>query len=1129
MYLKFSYLISLLTLTITFGAFGQGTYSAIKAGDWNDPTTWNLTSGTDDDADGIPDSNDDVIITNFQVNVRTTQSAKSIIISATSLNVSFFITSAGFLTVANNFTINSSNTANRFARITLAIGTLDVRGNIIYNNPRLVTNGGFLIRNENALANFDKRIFIGGDLNQNLGNRFSFNINGVQTDAVNLVLNGGIPQRIQGNIATSIIYSKIFIDNGSTLMFLANNDAPNIIDSVKVRNGTIRLNEVNMSNVNGFPNQITVFSGSKISVTNNILFPDHMDINNLGFVTDMLAGSISEWDIATGFTRNILTKAFNYRNVNLLGAGTKVITSNISGLPTEAMVNDLTVSDGVLEIPASITNISNITGTITIKSGATLRILGNPILPASGQFVFEPGSIVEYRSNAAQTILGGVNFANLSFLGTGVKTTSAPFSFQGELAFNNNGVLNINHDITIESDINRTGFVSAIPNGYTINYNASQFITKRHVITSTIDVLNAAENYRDFSLPVTDAQSLLSQFDDDNPFPAPSGTFPNGFPELPIFGITNSNYPPRPNQASNVNEWNSTTGMFERPADYNATIVKKNGLGAITTNAVRFSWGDDDGLTLIARGQINRGDKDFNATFNAVNDFNLFGNPYPCALSFEAIVAGNANINNSGSGIIPTVYMVAPDQVGTGTLYTFYNAETNVGTATNGIIPAYQGFFLQTTAAAPASFNFTIRENMKEAADRITYKRDNNDAPDLFDISVSKNSIIQDRIHFYFFDNASNGFDEILDVEKLEASNVPYSGPTVSFNDGKKDLNILANAISNTSNELNLNFTVNNPEAGTSKAKDLELELSGLNELFSNFNCVYLENTLTGDTYDITGNFLSITIPANTSQAKYTIRSIKAPDLFRINTADATCFGFEDGILRVDMSDIPQNSPINLFKDKKLFESFSSTNNVYKRNVGAGNYEFKISGISQACTYSYSTSIDQDPEVIADFILPDSLFIGRDLVFKNNSSNETNVEWFGPDAKPLFTDSVVFNFDSVGQYFLKLTAIGNYSTCKDEELKFFYVDSLPSTSVGINEKALSNLASDLKIFTTPESLTLKGLNKGVNVNLINEVGQTLKTGVESNGIVTFAGIKSGIYIVEIALQNDRYSTKVAVQ
>ena len=42
--------------------FSQATYTSAGDGNWNSSAFWTVTSGSDDDSDGVPDSNDNVVI-----------------------------------------------------------------------------------------------------------------------------------------------------------------------------------------------------------------------------------------------------------------------------------------------------------------------------------------------------------------------------------------------------------------------------------------------------------------------------------------------------------------------------------------------------------------------------------------------------------------------------------------------------------------------------------------------------------------------------------------------------------------------------------------------------------------------------------------------------------------------------------------------------------------------------------------------------------------------------------------------------------------------------------------------------------------------------------------------------------
>ena len=52
----------LLIMFVSGQIFSQTTYTSAGDGNWNSSAFWTVTSGSDDDSDGVPDSNDNVVI-----------------------------------------------------------------------------------------------------------------------------------------------------------------------------------------------------------------------------------------------------------------------------------------------------------------------------------------------------------------------------------------------------------------------------------------------------------------------------------------------------------------------------------------------------------------------------------------------------------------------------------------------------------------------------------------------------------------------------------------------------------------------------------------------------------------------------------------------------------------------------------------------------------------------------------------------------------------------------------------------------------------------------------------------------------------------------------------------------------
>jgi hypothetical protein len=1104
-----------LSLGVTLTA--QGVFSATKSGSWNDPTVWSLDSGSD--ADGIPDADDDASSVDYEISVSTTEEVNNFTIESVTGHRELEI-NTGSLTVYGDLTLtNPPAVFSWFTVLRIYSGDIIIHGDLIYDNPQNSPSGGVQILNNGVYTGLERNFEILGDLNTNLSNNFIFRIFGDTDDAVDLKLTSGTDQEIIGNRPSNRGYSKIFVENGTTLHFFANSDAPLVYDSIKVNNGSIYLDDVSMAKIDEFENQITVASGCKITVVDDIPFPDHEDSGANGNVTDMQAGSTSEFIIGASFDVDVLGgTGFNYRDVVFKGSGTKTMTNNVGGGASDAAIEDLTLEAGTLIVDATVTDISDISGTITVKSGATLQIDGNPTMPDATQFVLEDGSKVIYASTSAQDILGGLTYYDLEFSGTGAKTTGAAFSVNNEISFSTDlSTLNVNHDITLESDASGTAFVSEIPTGYSFVYGGGDFVCERYFTTTALDYFNASENYRDFSLPLINSDATLDQFDDDNPAAGPN--YFSTLVELPIFGVTGSKYP-GDGSSSNVSDFNSTSGAFGIPGSYTQSIVLTAG-GAITTNAVRFGWSDDDGLTIKARGEINTGDIDFNVEYSVFfNSYNLVGNPYPCAIDFEQIVASNSEFVGTGNGISQTFYVIGPDQFGANVMG-FYNAFTNTGDASR-YIPAFQGFMLEVNHLVPgSSSDFTISESHKVAEDYDTYKSDNEEpSPELMSIKVFENNAVKDKIHFYFFEGGTNSYEEVLDVKKVDPKVTALQGARLDFFDGKKKLNLIANATTD-KKDLNLQFVVENPEAN-----NVAIELTNLSSLLNTYNCIYVENNRTGEIHNVSGDFLTINV-GTVSEEIYTIKSVSTPELFQVTATDATCFGYEDGILRADMSNLPVNTPVTVYKNNLEFDAFNSNEtNVYKRSVGAGSYEFKISGISETCTYVYREEIKDTPEVISNFEISDSLFTNKEIVFTSTSNNTTINEWFTSTNETFYGQNLKMTYATPGKYWVKLTAIGDYENCRDEELKFFEVQQ-SETSVGVTEN--NNVFSEVVVSTINQDIIIRQIPEKSTLELLSADGKLIKTIQENNGIATFASLTSGSYIIRITNNQQGISYHIGVK
>ena len=137
--------------------YSQATYTSQADGNWSSTGTWTVTSGSDGDSDGIPDSNDDVII-NHSVTVLSSQAANTVDNNFASGKILTLSGNSGLLTVTGNFTndggavLITGGSASNPATLTIN-GNLQQEGDLTINaGQRLVMGNSSTITAKNPIV-----------------------------------------------------------------------------------------------------------------------------------------------------------------------------------------------------------------------------------------------------------------------------------------------------------------------------------------------------------------------------------------------------------------------------------------------------------------------------------------------------------------------------------------------------------------------------------------------------------------------------------------------------------------------------------------------------------------------------------------------------------------------------------------------------------------------------------------------------------------------------------------------------------------------------------------------------------------------------------------------------------------
>lgn len=186
---------------------------------------------------------------------------------------------------------------------------------------------------------------------------------------------------------------------------------------------------------------------------------------------------------------------------------------------------------------------------------------------------------------------------------------------------------------------------------------------------------------------------------------------------------------------------------------------------------------DQNAVTLNLIGPLNTGNitmpVSFTSSGNVVNDgWNFVGNPYASAYDWNAFWDAQNNSANC-TNIDPTIYIFDASSNG----YKSYNASSNAGTLTDGIIPASAGFWVKATATTPA---LILTETYKTASAPINLFKTNEGEG--FKIRLEADSISYDELVVKYMAGASVNRDS-LDIFKLASTlvNICAYGPDTQY------------------------------------------------------------------------------------------------------------------------------------------------------------------------------------------------------------------------------------------------------------------------------------------------------------------------------------------------------------
>ena len=569
-------------------------------------------------------------------------------------------------------------------------------------------------------------------------------------------------------------------------------------------------------------NFTTTKTSGTATFTGNII-AGALSLNGLGSTLNLGAGRTHTFNGDISLTAGTLNGGSSIINANSASATAWNGTGSNFVHATSTVV-----FGGANQTIATNTNFNNLTmgGTGTAVAPAALGLIGNYVSNQNVNFTTNT-CITTFNGTLAQTISGSIipTFNALTINNTLGVSTSVSSIVNGTLTLTA-GTFNINSDsLTLGASISRTsGNINAQNGKVRMAGSGAQTIPASTFVSNTIRDLTVANAA---GVTLGGALSLTNVLTPELGSLATGGNLTLISTSSATASIANGNctscsyisgnvnvqrnipsvarrwrFVGSPVTSATLNDWKNEvfiTGVGGAANGFDASLANQASVFAydesITTGNLNTGWtaatnitnslvigkgyrlfirGDrsDPGrltgtvttqneVTMDLVGTPNQGDIVMPVTFNSsgtlANDgWNLLSNPYPSPYNW------NAHFDNGSfqTNIEPTIHILSAQTGG----YISYNATSNAGTLTDGIIPSGASFWVKATAGSPS---VTFKEQFKVATAPIgLFKTEEGEA---FSIKLSSDSINSDELLIKYMALSTPDYDT-YDTRKLAGS-----------------------------------------------------------------------------------------------------------------------------------------------------------------------------------------------------------------------------------------------------------------------------------------------------------------------------------------------------------------------
>jgi len=450
-------------------------------------------------------------------------------------------------------------------------------------------------------------------------------------------------------------------------------------------------------------------------------------------------------------------------------------------------------------------------------------------------------SIVSYASSGAQTISTiPVSYGNLEIAGTGIKTLNGDIKINGYLKITNStlDVSTDNHTINITGEFNNSG--NFIARNGIVNFTGNSAVSGNTMITTFYKVNISAGSFLTLkaggrTMKICDRLNIFSSDPhhigqlviEDN---TSSITGCGGIDTVVIQLYDTSShwhYLSAPLDMNNVYAFHGYyLKQYNEEKDIYENLVKSDVLELGRGYAMKFCDAMNPSRFITLKSSVDKihsGTVSYPLTYTGYNGWHLVGNPYPCAIDWEA--ADGWNCQNTD----PVIYFYDAKNLRTSTYNKISHLSTNGGTR---YIAPMQGFYLHCNSAGL----FSLDNRVRIAYNQPFYKKSDKEKQNISLKHISillTDSVSSDEIIIGFANDASNGFDNDYDaysLPEIEDPNLKLS----SITNDKDSIRLVVNFLpTNFTNEFFVPLEFTASSAANYNLKIVENNLNDNNTLVS--------------------------------------------------------------------------------------------------------------------------------------------------------------------------------------------------------------------------------------------------------------------------------------------------------